>query len=149
MELRSTAKLLVGLAAGVLLVGLGSGVWELLAAQAPFTPLHTGTLSAPVRQLRQTCFTLSLLYFAAAWLLPLYAPDKEPRVLAAVLVTGTSITLVAMIWAASVGMMGLQAFDPRSDARALFYVRVTGQGLLLVAGLDFARRLLQGLRRSS
>lgn len=149
MELRSTAKLLVGLGSGVLVVGLGSGVWELLASQAPFTPLHTGTLAAPVSQLRETSFTLSLLLFAAAWLLPFYAPDEEPKVLAALALAGTVVTMVAMIWAASVGMMGLQAFDPRGDARALFYTRATGQGLLLIVGVDFARRLLQGLRRSS
>jgi len=118
----STTRWFLRLGALSLLVGLGAGVFELMATQAPYTPLHFGVLAAPFSQLRGAAFWLGLFAFVCA---------------------GSVLSLSAMAWAAAEGMMAIQVFDPRPGAGWLAIVRLLGQGLVLIAALDVARRLLR------
>ena len=56
---------------------------------------------------------------------------------------GSVLSLSAMAWAVVEGMMAIQVFDPRPGAGWLAIVRLLGQGLVLIAALDVARRLLR------
>lgn len=140
MTLRPSARALVRLAIGLLVVGALAGGWEILASQSPYSPFRLGVLPAPIAQLRGTAITLAVLLFSAAWLLPWVAPDDEPTYLVTGLYIGSLLTLAALLYGASTGMMGLQIDDVRTDARVLLATRVTGMVILLLCLLDFARR---------
>ncbi|MDH5492201.1 MAG: hypothetical protein OEY14_09620 [Myxococcales bacterium] len=146
MNLRPSARYLVRLGALVLIFAIFVGVWELVAAQAPYTPLDFGLLEAPARQLRQHALAIGLLLLLGAWLLPWVAPEREPKVLLGLITLGTLLSLGAMTWAAAAGMMAIQIFDPRGDARLLAYLRLIGQGILALAALEYLRRLLRAGR---
>lgn len=143
MVLRPSARALVRLAVALLVLGALAGVWEMLASQSPYSPWRFGVLPEPVAQLRNTAVTLGLLLVAAAWLLPFAAPGEEPTYLVVALYIGSLVTLAAMTYGAATGMMGIQIDDPRLDARALLATRLTGEGILLLCLLDFARRVMR------
>lgn len=137
------------LAIGLLIAAAAASVWEILARQAPSSGWHMGVLPGPVAELRDTTVTFALLFFAAAWLVPVIAPDREPWVLVGALYAGAIITVAALVYGATTGMYGVQIDDPRPDSVWLFKIRAFGQ-LLLVAGLlDIARRFFFGARRPS
>ncbi|MFW5926365.1 MAG: hypothetical protein ACOC9O_03060 [Myxococcota bacterium] len=143
MTLRPSARALVRLAIGLLLVGALAGGWEILASQSPYSPFRLGVLPAPIAQLRATAITLALLHFSAAWLLPWMAPDREPTYLVTALYVGSLLTIAALLYGAATGMMGLQIDDVRTDARILLATRATGLVILLLCLLDVARRVLR------
>lgn len=139
---RASAIFLVRLGIVLLLVAAAAAIWEILASQAPSSGYHVGVLPGPVEQLRTTAAMLGLGTLIAAWLLPWWAPSKEPRVLIGIFVVGIVITLAAMTYGATTGMYGVQIYDPRPDSRALFWTRATGQLVLLGVLIELARRLL-------
>jgi len=139
----STTRWFLRLGALTLLIGLGAGVFELMATQAPYTPLHFGVLAAPFSQLRGAAFWLGLFAFVCAWLRPRLGSERASWILFGLVSAGSVLSLSAMAWAAAEGMMAIQVFDPRPGAGWLAIVRLLGQGLVLIAALDVARRLLR------
>lgn len=108
-------------------------VWEVLAMQGPDSPLRVGIVVGPITQLRGFAFALGAVCFVAAWLWPaLYAPGKG-RITLAALVAGSALHVAALLYAASQGMVAVQAFDPRPDAPLLFIARALGHALCLLA----------------
>ena len=138
---RPSQKALVGLAVLLLLYGAVAGVLQLLGAQAPYTPLDVRTLAGPWSQLRETCFTVAFVLLAAGWLVPRWAPHREPRVFLGLVLTGALVTVGTLTYAASEGMMAIQAFDVRPGASRLTLARAIGEGLLVLCLFDWARRL--------
>jgi len=138
-----TTRWFLRLGALTLLVGLAAGIFELMATQAPYTPLHFGVLAAPFTQLRSSAFWLSLFACVCAWLRPKLGSEREVWILFGLLSAGSVLSLGAMAWAAGEGMMAIQVFDPRPGARWFALVRLLGQGLVLFGGLMVARRLLR------
>lgn len=143
MQLRPSARALVRLAAILLVVGALAGAWHVLASQSIYSPWRLGVLPEPIAQLERTAFTLGLLALAAAWLVPWVAPKDEPTYLVVALYAGSLLTVAAMIYGASRGMMGLQIDDMRLDAKALFAARITGEGVLFLCLLDYVRRIFK------
>ncbi|MEM9195142.1 MAG: hypothetical protein AAGF12_38575 [Myxococcota bacterium] len=144
---RRAVVVLVRFGAVLLLLGALSAIWEILASQAPSSPYHVGVLPGPVEQLRITATFLGFGSLAAAWLLPWIAPRRDPWTLIGVYATGVVVTLAVMTYAANTGMYGIQIADPRPDSRVLFWLRASGQTLILGALIEFVRRLL--VRRPS
>jgi hypothetical protein len=144
MALRPTSLSLIRLGLGLVAVAIASSIWEVLASQAPSSPFYAGVLPGPVGQLRSTATTLGLLMFVAALLLPRTAPDLEPRTWLASVYVGVAITLGAMIYGATTGMLGVQITDPRPESVVLFVVRATGQAVLIGAFAVAGRRLWRG-----
>ncbi len=142
MQLRPSARALVRLAVVLLVVGAIAGVWELLALQAPSSPVHFGELPGPVTQLRNTAVTLSLILFAVAWLMPWAAGDREPMLFVGAVHVGATVTLGAMIYGAARGLLGIQVIDPIPTATGLFVARIAGEAILFGCLIDFARRIL-------
>lgn len=120
---------------------------EALASQSPHSPYHAGILAAPIAQLRRTATTIALVSLGAAWLVPHLAPRREPWLLVGAIVAGSFITIGLLIYAASVGLMGLQIEDPRADARLIVRGRAVGLGFFALALLDAAWRLASRWRR--
>jgi hypothetical protein len=129
-----------------LLSGL-SCVWELLALQMPDSPFHIGVLSGPIVQLRSFSFGLGLgaLALAAVWP-SLYAED-EGRWLLWTLLGAALLQVLALGYAASQGMVGVQLLDPRLDARLVVYTRLLSHGLLLLGLGALLWRSLRGSGR--
>ncbi len=142
MELGRCARSFVRLGAVLLVLAAAAGVWEMLAMQIPSSQYRVGVLPGPVAQLREMAVVLGLSAFAAAWLLPWIAPDREPWPLCVGVHVGAVVTLGAMVYGATTGMYGVQIYDPRPDSQILFVVRWIGQGILGICLLDFARRIL-------
>jgi hypothetical protein len=61
------------------------------------------------------------------------------------LLGAASILVLALGYAASQGMVGVQLLDPRLDARLVVYARLSGHGLLL---LGLGALLVRALRGS-
>jgi len=137
-----TSRWFLRLGALTLVAGLVAGVFELMATQAPYTPLHFGVLAAPFAQLRASGLWLSLFAFVAAGLRPRLG-EREPWILFGLYALGTLMSLSAMAWAAAQGMMAIQVFDPRPGAGWIAITRLAGQGLILLAAVDACRRLLR------
>lgn len=124
-------------------VGLGlwvlSGlcqVWEVLAVQSPDSPFHFGVLAGPVVQLRSHCFALGAVCVGLSCLWPVLGLESGWLLLGAFL-TGALFETAALTWAAANGMLAVQVFDPRPDARLMLYLRAFGHGLSLLAGIAF------------
>ena len=147
MELRPSARAIVRLAIGLLIAAAAASVWEILARQAPSSGWHVGMLPGPVAELRDTSVTLALLCVAAAWLVPVIAPDHEPWLLVGALHAGALVTLAALAYGATTGMYGVQIDDPRSDSVWLFKIRTLGQLVLVGCLVDVARRFLRARRK--
>ena len=127
----SSARVVLRLSAALLLAAAVAGVWELLASQAPGTPLYLGVLPAPVERLRHDSFDFGVLLAIAALLLG--EREVSRRVLIG-LGAGSALMLVAGVYAAATGMSGVQIIDLRADAPWLFGAKVLGRALL-IAGL--------------
>jgi hypothetical protein len=120
-----------------------ASVWELVALQAPGSPLYIGMLPGPVTSLRELSTLLGLLLIAAGLTMPWTSAGRpEPRGLVRVLQIGTVLALGAQVYGAVQGMNGVQLGDLRPDALPLFAVKQGGLALLLAALLELGRRVL-------
>ncbi len=121
-------------------------VWEVLASQSPGSPLHFGLLPGPVAQLRGHCFEFGVLCVGLAVLWSLFQLERGWLLVGALLLGG-AIETAALTWAAARGMLAVQAFDPRADARLAFYARALGHGLTLLTLTAFFVQGLLSARR--
>src|SRR4051812_16025492 len=117
--LESRLLIVVGLALW-LLAGVSS-VWEVLALQAPESPFHLGILAGPISQLRSFSFGLGTGLVFVAWLWPHVFGAGSGRLVLALLTFGALVQTGALLAAAAHGMLAVQVFDPRADARTLLY----------------------------
>lgn len=135
------ARSILRLACWVLLAAALAGIWEILAAQAPGSPLYLGMLPGPITDLRESALVLGVLLVLGS----LISGDQDPGwrwfwVLGA----GCVLTLLSGLYGAAMGMHGTQLFDLRADAAWLFLAKQLGRALVF-AGL--ARVAQLGLRK--
>lgn len=121
-------------------------VWEVLALQPPDSPFHLGVLAGPIVQLRTFAFGLGAISLIAAALWPcLYAPGKGRP--AAVLLSAGALAQVGLLgYAASRGLLAVQIFDPRADARFTLYGRALAHAWTLIGLSALLFRALRSLR---
>lgn len=139
MQLPESTRVVLRLAVIVLCVAAGAGVWEMLASQAPGSPLWIGMLPGPIESLRETATLLGLLLLAASWLVS----AALPRALEFALHATVALTLLAALYGAATGMHGVQAVDLRSDAVVLFAAKVAGKLGVATCLLLIASRALR------
>lgn len=138
------------LALGVFVGAALAGVWEVLAAQAPGSPLYLGMLPGPVQALRESALWLGTLTLLASLVwsrVPAQPASAAPGRILRGLQMGAVLSLSASAYAASQGMRGEQLFDLRTDGTTVFVLKYTGHVLLAAALLALAPRLLRTLRR--
>lgn len=110
-------------------------VWEILALQPPDSPLHLGVLTSPIVQLRNYAFALGTASLVlAVSFRRLYEPG-EGRLALVLLGTGATLHVATLLYAAATGLLAVQAFDPRADARYALYLRALGHALTTAAAL--------------
>jgi hypothetical protein len=109
-----------------------AGSFELLALQAPGSPLYLGVLPGPVALLRELSLTLGLLLLGAE-LLAARAASPLPRSLRRTLVGGAVLAVLAQAYGAALGMYGLQVLDLRADALPMFVVKHAALAAFVVA----------------
>lgn len=140
MQEPESPRVLLRLAVIVLCVAAGAGVWEVLASQAPGSPLSIGMLPGPIEMLRETAVVLGLLILGASMLV-------RDRGVARGIVVGlhvaVAITLLAALYGAASGMHGVQARDLRPDATPLFVSKYLGRLGVAACLLAIARRALR------
>lgn len=124
MQGPESARAVLRLAVIVMCIAAVAGVWEVLASQAPGSPLYIGVLPGPVQMLRETALVLGLLLFAAGSLVP---KAGVSRGLVLGLQLSIAVTLLAGLYGALTGMHGVQARDLRPDATVLFIVKNLGR----------------------
>ncbi|MDB4985120.1 MAG: hypothetical protein JWN04_298 [Myxococcaceae bacterium] len=117
------ARLLVGVGFALWLLAALAAVWEVLALQPPDSPLHLGILSGPIAQLSALAFALGTVAASVGLLWPMLYVAGEGRVVAWLLVVGAALHVLALLLAASRGLLAVQLLDPRPDARFLLYGR--------------------------
>jgi hypothetical protein len=149
MRLPSSAVAVIRLGIVTLIAAAAASVWELLALQAPGSPVHIGMLPGPIATLRELCLVLGLLQLGAGLLLPWVSLPREPRVAIALLHVGTLLAVAAQVYGAALGMNGVQLLDLRHDALPLFVARQGGLALCVLALLALARGSLRQLPASS
>ena len=131
------------LGVATLMVAGAASVWELLALQAPGTPLYIGMLPGPVGALRELSGGLGVLLVLAGLAMPWTGRRRaEPRRLVAVLYAGTLLALTAQTYGAAHGMHGVQLGDLRRDALPLFVIKHAALALVLGALIELGRRVL-------
>jgi hypothetical protein len=136
-----TATVRLGVAA--LMFAAAASVWELLALQAPGTPLYIGMLPGPITSLRELATALGVLLVLAGMTIPWASRGRpEPRRLVTALYAGTLLALGAQTYGATQGMGGVQLLDLRADALPLFVVKHGGLLVLLGALCTVGRGLL-------
>ncbi|MEY4514613.1 MAG: hypothetical protein RLZZ450_6735 [Pseudomonadota bacterium] len=119
-------------------------VWEVLALQPPDSPLHLGVLAGPIAQLASISFGLGTVHIIVGyWWSSLYTAG-EGKLVAWLLAIGAIVQVLALLYAASRGLMAVQLLDPRLDARMALYARGFGHGLTLAGGIIV---LLRAVRR--
>jgi hypothetical protein len=129
------------LGGAMLLIAASAGAWEVLASQAPGSPLYLGVLPGPIERLRHEAFDFGVLCMIAGLLL---GETSVPRRVLLWLGIGAVLALSASLYAALTGMTGVQMADLRPDAGWLFATKLLGRALLC-AGL--ASIALQTLRK--
>ena len=140
MEPSPATRGVLRLAFAVLTLALGVGVWELVALQAPGSPLYIGMLPGPIASLRETATLLGLLFFGAAWLVQMAAPGREPRGLVRGMLAGSIVGLGTCVYAAARGMHGVQIGDPLVAALPVFVLKQGGLGLVFACLFELGRR---------
>jgi hypothetical protein len=130
-ERAGSARVVLQLGGALLLSAAVVGIWEMLASQAPGSPLYLGQLPGPIERLRHETFDFGVLLLLAGLLL---GERALPRRTLIALGAGSLLVLAAGLYAASTGMLGLQLTDLRPDATWLFMGKLLGRGLLC-AGL--------------
>jgi hypothetical protein len=143
--MESCERAVVRLAVILMLVAALCTVWEVLARQAPGSPLYLGVLPGPIAHLRATATVLALALLAAAWLMPWAYGSNQPRLMVVLCYLGATLTVGAGFYGALRGMYLVQLIDPRPDATMMFILKYGGQALLGVCLLDMSWRIL--LRR--
>jgi len=141
MQVGQSARGVLRLGCGVLVVATLVGAWETLASQAPGSPLYIGMLPGPIELLRETALTCGLLTVLAGLML---ADRTLSRRWLWLLHVGVTLTLGSGFYAAANGMHGVQVRDLRPDAGWLFLVKYAGRGLLAVCLGAIARQALAG-----
>jgi hypothetical protein len=136
----------VGLGFVLLLFAAAVGVWELLARQAPGSPLFLGDLPGPIASLKSTAVVLGVVLLAVAAWIPSAYSGGEPRWMVGVLFAGVALSMGAGLVGALEGMYLVQFVNSRSDATVLVAAKCLGHLLLGVCLLDVARRVLFGRR---
>lgn len=119
-----------------------AGAVELLALQAPGSPLYLGVLPGPLALVRELSMTLGLLLLGGE-LLAARAGSPLPSSLRRVLIGSAAVAVLAQAYGAALGMYGLQVKDLRADALPLFLVK---HGALLAFVVGYARLGLRALR---
>src|SRR5262245_16924767 len=99
----------------LLMLAAAAALLELLAAQAPGTPLYIGLLPGPVGALRELCSVLGLTLLVAGLLLP-RTGWSMPRALVVCLYAGALIGIGAQAYAALHGMFAVQLRDLHPQA---------------------------------
>lgn len=142
----SAARLLVRLGLALWLTAALATMWELLSLQPPDSPLHLGVLASPIAQLREAAFAYGCvgLLLGLAWS-RLYA-EGEARWVAWLLAFGSLLHVLVLLYTASRGLLAVQLFDPRGDARLALYTRAFGH---IVATLGLLAVSIRALRRSA
>lgn len=115
-------------------------MWEVLASQAPGSPLSIGMLPGPIEMLRETAVLLGLLLFAASMCVRAHG---APRGLVVGLHVAVGVTLLAALYGAATGMHGVQARDLRPDAIVLFVVKYAGRLGVFACLFAIGRRALR------
>lgn len=139
----TSVRVLVRLGVLLCLISALACVWELLALQMPLSPFHVGVLSGPIAQLRAFSFGLGLGALALSlWWKALFG-DNAGRLWLSVLVSATLLQVIALMYAAVRGIIGVQLLDPRADARFVAYARVLSHALLSAGLLTLLVRALR------
>lgn len=149
MELSVAARRAVQ--TGIALIALSgvAAVWFFFASQIPSAAFRANVLPGPVSELRDATAFLGLLMFALAWLMPLAESRSTATKLFYVLLFGVVTLVLARVYGANTGMLGIQIDDPRTDSRWLLLVRLAGEGITAIALVTFAVRILRGLRKTA
>jgi hypothetical protein len=143
MPIGECGKATVRLGVAALMIAALASAWELVALQAPGSPLYIGMLPGPVTSLRELSTGIGLVLACAGLIMPWASSGRgEPRVLVALLYAGTSLALGAQVYGAFQGMSGVQLGDLRPDAMPLFVLKQGGLALLLGALFELGRRVL-------
>jgi hypothetical protein len=143
MQIGESARRLVQLGCLVLALAALAGVWEILASQAPGTPLYIGMLPAPIERLREATLTWGVLIVCAGLVLGERALPARSML---GLYLGLALALGASLYAGVSGMPGVQAWDLRPDATWVFAIKFIGRALLVLSLADVARRALARTR---
>jgi hypothetical protein len=140
MQTAESTRVVLRLAVIVLLCAAGAGVWEVLASQAPGSPLSIGMLPGPIEMLRNTALILGLLLLGASFCV---RESGTTRGLLIGLHVAVAVTLLTALYGAAMGMHGVQVRDLRPDATPLFIAKYLGRlGVLACLGA-IARRALR------
>ncbi len=127
----STGFLRVGFAAAA--AGVVASLFVVATLQAAYSPLALALPSAPFEQLEDECLRLALVAFFLSWLWPRIAGERRERPLLVLFSLGSVTKLGVLAFAASQGMMAMQAVDPRMLPPRLFLLRMLANALLLSA----------------
>jgi hypothetical protein len=138
------ARVLVRSGLVLWLVAALATVWEVLAMQSFDSPARVGLLAGPVGQLRGFAFGLGAVLFVAAWLWVRLYGEGRGRVALGLLAGGALLHTLVLAYAAHHGMVAVQVFDPRPDARWVVILRGAGHLLVMLALGD---ALLRAFRR--
>lgn len=139
MQASESSRVLLRLAVFVLCFAAAAGVWEVLASQAPGSPLSIGMLPGPIEMLRETALVLGLLLVSAGLLV---RERGLARWLVVALHVAVAVTLLAAVYGALTGMHGVQARDLRPDATPLFVVKYLGRFGVAACLFAIGRRAL-------
>jgi hypothetical protein len=143
MSVGECGKATVRLGVASLMIAALVSVWELLALQAPGSPLYIGMLPGPITSLRELSTVIGLVLVAAGLISPWTSGGRGgSRALVAMLFAGTLLALGAQAYGALQGMNGVQLADMRPDALPLFVLKQGGLALLMAALLELGRRVL-------
>lgn len=125
----------VSIVAGCLVVG---------TLQAAYSPLAIALPAGPFEQLERECERLALGAFVLGLVWPKIAAGRPDRAMVRLYGLGATVKTIVLAFAASQGMMAMQASDPRVMAPRLFLVRALANGLLVAS---FAWAAFLALRR--
>jgi hypothetical protein len=135
------ARSLIRLGISLWFLAALAAIWEVTALQPPDSPAHLGILAGPIGQLRNFAFAYGCVAALLA-LAPVWGPGS--RWMAGSLALGALLHVGALGYAASRGLLAVQIFDPRLDARLVLYLRGFAHALTMFAlGSALARSLRQ------
>ena len=140
-------SLVVRASVALLLFAALAAAFELIAWQAPGSPLYLGVLPGPLGVLRELSTTLGLLLLGVELLAPrAYAGGPRAdlsRSVALMLSTGAWLAVLAQAYGALHGMYGLQLKDLRSDALPMFVLKHAGLLAFICAYAVLGLRVLR------
>jgi hypothetical protein len=117
------ARVLVRSGLALWLVAAMAAVWEVLAMQSFESPARVGLLAGPVGQLRGYAFGLGAVLLVAGWLWSRLYGESRGRLVLGLLAGGAVLHTLVLAYAAFHGMVAVQVFDPRPDARWVVMLR--------------------------